>query len=239
MSWIWGLNRGKNRENEKLDIEATTSAQEALEILENKNFDIIVSDYQMPEMDGLEFLEIIRKEGKSDIPFIIFTGEGRKEVAMEAANLGVDQYLKKEGKAKELFERLSKSVIELIKEREEKPDGDYLIAWIEKKSYANPELAKYDLRKLAEKTGFKVKKIEMYKSPFKPDYEVIKAYTSTFEKVPSEKADEAREWISNVVWPDDIRDASVVIEGRAEKEKTKKLKETQTSGTDISEKGSS
>ncbi len=85
------------KENEEFDIETAISAEQALKMLEDGDLEVIVSDYQMEKMDGLEFLQIIRKERDSDIPFIIFTGKGREEVAMKALNQGAERYLKKGG----------------------------------------------------------------------------------------------------------------------------------------------
>ncbi len=98
------------KENEKLEIETATSAEKALEMLENNPFDIVVSDYQMPVMDGLEFLDTLRREKKSDIPFIIFTGKGREEVAIKALNLGADRYLQKGGDPKTQFVVLAQAI---------------------------------------------------------------------------------------------------------------------------------
>jgi CheY-like chemotaxis protein len=55
---------------------------------------VVVSDYQMPVMDGLEFLEELRKQN-NDIPFIVFTGKGREEVAVDAFHKGADGYVLK------------------------------------------------------------------------------------------------------------------------------------------------
>ncbi len=85
------------REDDDFRVVTTTNVKDALELLENDDFDVIVSDYQMPEMTGLEFLKILRKQRREDIPFIIFTGRGREEVAMEALNLGADRYIQKGG----------------------------------------------------------------------------------------------------------------------------------------------
>ncbi|MDD1730120.1 MAG: response regulator, partial [Methanospirillum sp.] len=59
-----------------------------------KQYDIIISDYEMPEKDGIAFLKEIRGSGNT-IPFILFTGRGREEIAMSALNNGADFYLQK------------------------------------------------------------------------------------------------------------------------------------------------
>ncbi len=83
------------REEEKFEVYSTKSPYEALEWLESIHFDIIVSDYLMPEMDGLNFLRTLRVEKNNTIPFIIFTGRGAEEVAMEALNLKANRYIQK------------------------------------------------------------------------------------------------------------------------------------------------
>lgn len=85
------------RMDQEFDVNIVSSAEDALDMMEDRDFDIIVSDYQMPDMDGLEFLKVVRQERESDVPFIIFTGKGREEVAMKALNLGADRYLQKGG----------------------------------------------------------------------------------------------------------------------------------------------
>ncbi|WP_267640514.1 PAS domain-containing protein [Haloarchaeobius amylolyticus] len=80
-----------------ITVETTASPADALDRLATELFDIVVSDYQMPEMDGLEFLKRLREDRDEAIPFIIFTGKGREEVAMEALNLGANRYLQKGG----------------------------------------------------------------------------------------------------------------------------------------------
>jgi PAS domain S-box-containing protein len=66
----------------------------ALEVLESESFDVIISDYQMPQQDGLDLLREISAR-RIDIPVILFTGRGREEVAIEAFNLGATFYVQK------------------------------------------------------------------------------------------------------------------------------------------------
>ena len=77
-------------------VETVTSVKEAWGSLKERRFDIIVSDYQMPVEDGISFLKSLRGAGNK-IPFILFTGRGREEVAIEALNNGADAYLQKGG----------------------------------------------------------------------------------------------------------------------------------------------
>ncbi|MCK9632754.1 MAG: PAS domain S-box protein [Methanoregula sp.] len=92
------------------------SAEEGLRELGQHHFDAIVSDYQMPEMDGIEFLKSVRKSF-GDIPFILFTGRGREEVVIEAINNGVDFYLQKGGDAQAQFAELAHKIRQAVTRR--------------------------------------------------------------------------------------------------------------------------
>ncbi len=105
------------KEDERLNIETAISAESGLELLKQDEFDAIVSDYQMPEMDGLEFLETVRKDKNSDVPFIIFTGRGREDVAMDALNLGADRYLQKRGEPKSQYGVLAQAIVQEVKRK--------------------------------------------------------------------------------------------------------------------------
>ncbi|HII99730.1 MAG TPA: response regulator [Methanoregula sp.] len=89
----------------EFSVTTAGSAQEGLEKLSTAAFDAVISDYQMPDMDGLEFLGTVRSL-YGNLPFILFTGRGREEVVIEAINLGVDFYLQKGGDAKSQFAEL-------------------------------------------------------------------------------------------------------------------------------------
>jgi len=99
---------------DEFDIYTVSSAKKGLKEIEKKEFDAIISDYQMPKINGLEFLEKIRKEKNKDLPFIIFTGKGREDVAMEALNLGADRYLQKGGSPKSQYDVLADAVVQEV-----------------------------------------------------------------------------------------------------------------------------
>lgn len=75
----------------------------------NGLYDAVISDYQMPGMDGIELLKAIRAAG-CHTPFIIFTGKGREDVVIEALNEGADFYLQKGGDPKSQFAELAKKL---------------------------------------------------------------------------------------------------------------------------------
>ena len=83
------------REDDRFEVETATSASEALADFAISTFDCIVSDHDMPSMNGIEFLEAVREE-HPDLPFILYTGKGSEEVASDAITAGVTDYLQKE-----------------------------------------------------------------------------------------------------------------------------------------------
>ncbi|WP_336338944.1 response regulator [Haloarcula brevis] len=86
------------RINDDFDVVTRTSAVAALDFLRTSQVDCIVSDYDMPNTDGLEFLELVREQYQ-DIPFILFTGKGSEEIASEAIASGVTDYMQKGGRS--------------------------------------------------------------------------------------------------------------------------------------------
>lgn len=78
------------------DIRDKPTAHEALEAVRSDRVHLIISDYNMPEMDGLEFLEAVRKDGViGKTVFIMLTGSSDREIVQKAAALGVNNYLVK------------------------------------------------------------------------------------------------------------------------------------------------
>ncbi len=102
--------------NEDFSVSTALSANDALRSMKDRAFDIIVSDYQMPGMDGIAFLKAVREQF-GDIPFILFTGRGREEVVIEAINNGADFYLQKGGDVRSQFAELSHKIRQAVARR--------------------------------------------------------------------------------------------------------------------------
>ena len=97
-------------------VDTALSALDALKALEQHHYDAIISDYQMPGINGIEFLKKTRKK-YGDIPFILFTGKGREEVVIEAINFGADFYIQKGGAPDSQFAELAHKVRQAVKRR--------------------------------------------------------------------------------------------------------------------------
>ncbi|HII98045.1 MAG TPA: PAS domain S-box protein [Methanoregula sp.] len=96
-------------------VTTAESGPEALALIKETAFDAIISDFQMPEMDGIALLLEIRK--RSNIPFILFTGKGREEVVINAINSGADFYLQKGGDPLAQFAELRHKIHQAVSRR--------------------------------------------------------------------------------------------------------------------------
>jgi len=101
--------------NGTFTITIADSGESALTLLKNATFDAIVSDFQMPVMNGISLLREIRST--SDIPFILFTGKGREEVVIDAINSGADFYLQKGGDPAAQFAELGHKILQAVSHR--------------------------------------------------------------------------------------------------------------------------
>jgi two-component system chemotaxis response regulator CheY len=78
------------------DVQQASNGVEALAILNQSDFDLILSDINMPLMDGLEFVRTIRTlEKAKDIPIVMITTEGGEQHVLEALSLGAKGYIRK------------------------------------------------------------------------------------------------------------------------------------------------
>lgn len=89
-----------------VSIDTASNVDEALKKINTQKYDAIVSDYDMPVKNGLDFIKHL-KENNITTPFILFTGKGREDVAIEALNLGVDHYLNKQGDPETVYKELA------------------------------------------------------------------------------------------------------------------------------------
>ena len=99
--------------NGELSVCTEHDPETAFERWESEEFDCIVSDYDMPGMDGIDLLEAVRGRD-ADVPFILYTGRGSEEVAGEALAADATGYLQKNGpeSAQLLHNRIRRAVSE-------------------------------------------------------------------------------------------------------------------------------
>jgi CheY-like chemotaxis protein len=98
-------------------VETYLSANQVFNALLTSNYDAILSDYEMPEMNGIELLKNVRNSGLNT-PFIIFTARRREDVVIQALNEGMDFYLQKGGKPGPQFAELSHKTRKAVLQRE-------------------------------------------------------------------------------------------------------------------------
>ncbi len=100
-----------------INVDTAGSVSEARDAIAHKHYDVIVSDYQMPKEDGIQFLKSLRASGDKT-PFILFTGKGREEVVIEAFENGADAYLQKGGEPRSLFVELEHRIGTIVRKHQ-------------------------------------------------------------------------------------------------------------------------
>jgi len=161
-------------------IITVNSANDALEHIGTTPIDVIVSDFQMPLMDGIELLKAIRGL-KVTVPFILFTGKGREEVVIEAINEGADFYIKKDTDVRTQYAQLLHTIDQALMRKEAEEAVEYnlhlfkqlmentadLVAVLDKNGlfeYVSPTVKKilgYDEDEIIGRHGFNLIKPEM------------------------------------------------------------------------------
>jgi len=97
-------------------VDTACSAQAALPLIRQGTYHAVVSDYEMPFINGIKLLKTLRAEGNT-IPFIVFTGKGREEIMIEAFNSGADDYIQKGGNPRAQFAELSHKIKTAVERR--------------------------------------------------------------------------------------------------------------------------
>jgi PAS domain S-box-containing protein len=123
---VTALHLEKRRDT--FDVELAAGGEAALDTLGETAVDCIVSDYEMPGMDGLELLRAV-KDWDPTLPFILYTGKGSEEIASEAISAGVTDYLQKRTTSEQydvLANRVENAVARRRSERaREESEGRY------------------------------------------------------------------------------------------------------------------
>ena len=101
------------------EVDNATSVDEAFKKLSTLQYDAIISDYEMQQKNGLTFLKELREQ-KNEIPFILFTGKGREEIAIQALNLGADAYVNKQGDPETVYGELSHELQRAVERQKSK-----------------------------------------------------------------------------------------------------------------------
>ncbi|MCX7977490.1 MAG: response regulator [Bdellovibrionaceae bacterium] len=104
------------------------NGQEALDIVKGRPVDAIVSDINMPKLDGLKFLSALRDAGLHT-PFVVLTGYGDKRIAVEALRHGAMDFLDKPWDPEELRKVVGKAIEvghELNRFGHASPEADFL-----------------------------------------------------------------------------------------------------------------
>ncbi|MFX1254430.1 MAG: PAS domain S-box protein [Promethearchaeota archaeon] len=107
------------KQNPDLQIESIISPSAALKKLKTREYDVIIINFQMSEMTGLELLKKIRETG-NHTPCIMLAGNTKKEIVIQALNLGADYYLEKETDPNILFTELQQAIQIITRKKKQK-----------------------------------------------------------------------------------------------------------------------
>lgn len=91
-----------------LNVTGATRGEDAVDLISNQSFDIIVLDLAMPGMDGLETLKKI-KEKDPDVEIVMLSGQGNIKSGVEAMKLGAEDFLEKPVDIKDLLKRIEEA----------------------------------------------------------------------------------------------------------------------------------
>ncbi len=139
-------------------IDFVSDPCQAMEKMGSEIYDCVVTDYQMPKMNGIELAEKIRES--FDLPIIIYTGQGSEEIAEAAFSAGIDDYLRKEMEpshyqvlAKRIRNAVEKKRVDTLYRTVIEQTRDALLIFVDNRAvYANKALL--DLLGIEDMSGF-------------------------------------------------------------------------------------
>ena len=101
------------KDMKNVEVFLADSGMKAIDALQREKVDLVLLDFQMPVMNGLKTLEIIRKrEDMKDIKVIFLTAASDRDTVMKAGMMGVADYIKKPFMPKDLIDRVSQALAE-------------------------------------------------------------------------------------------------------------------------------
>lgn len=113
----------RSLERNGFSVDAVVNGREGLDRLAGESYDVVIADYLMPVMGGIEMIRALAEQGRN-IPVIMVTGEGNEEVAAQALKLGAADYIVKDVQMKylDLLPAVIEKVLsrqQLVREREQ------------------------------------------------------------------------------------------------------------------------
>lgn len=102
-------------------IASAQNAQERIGKLKIEQFDVVLCDYRLPDMSGLEVLRRLKSLG-NEPPFILVTSVGNEQVAVEAMKLGASDYVVKDSLYEEILPKVIQQSLDRYRERKEREE---------------------------------------------------------------------------------------------------------------------
>ena len=95
------------------NVTITDNGREAIQLISQTNFDLVITDIMMPYASGLEILAFVKNESGKKIPLIVLSSMGQENVVIEAFGLGADDYITKPFSPNELSLRVMRFTAKL------------------------------------------------------------------------------------------------------------------------------
>jgi CheY-like chemotaxis protein len=91
-----------------MDVSTASSAEDALNMVEEESFDVVILDFMMPALDGFKALKLLKAK-RPDVQIIVLTGNVPEEKRMEAKALGALDVIEKPPDLKDLIQKIKKA----------------------------------------------------------------------------------------------------------------------------------
>ncbi|MHC5077031.1 MAG: response regulator [Planctomycetota bacterium] len=91
-----------------MDVSTVTSAEDALNMVEEESFDVVIMDFMMPALDGFKALKMMKAK-RPDVQIILLTGNVPEEKRLEAKALGALDVIEKPPDLKDLIQKIKKA----------------------------------------------------------------------------------------------------------------------------------